>query len=145
MGHLCGFRVVHSLLCSGVSTVLFGVLSLVVTLSSYAEEIGKTKDARQETADSSDWIFDEAPYTNSPKTGQRVWQYKTEKTPYRDPYSEFDSPGPGFPFEFDDYDSFFFGYPYYYGMWPFYDTFLSPYFNKNDPEELFPYDGDPND
>jgi len=30
-------------------------------------------------------------YTNDPKTGKRVDQYKKEKTPYRDPNALFDS------------------------------------------------------
>ena len=37
-------------------------------------------------------MFDNSTYTNDPKTGKRVDQFKHEKTPYRDPNAFFDSP-----------------------------------------------------
>lgn len=68
-----------------------------------------------------DWIFDQGLYTNNPKTGKRVWQYKKNDKAYRDPNALFDSPMGSFPFAPDPY---FDGYPYYgfyggpwYGEW----------------------------
>lgn len=60
------------------------------------------------------WEFDQSLYTNSPKTGQRVWQYKKGKAAYRDPNSWFDSPHMAYPFDgtftIQPYDVF--PYPY---------------------------------
>jgi len=61
-------------------------------------------------ARASDWIFDAAPYTNNPLTGQRVEQYQKKVVPKPLSYDKFFSPnGPGAYIP-----------PYYYeqeGMW----------------------------
>ncbi len=122
--------------------VFLGILFSVSSLPGYAWLQGQAINSRQDAEDSGGWIFNQAPYTNNPQTGDRVWQYKAEKTPYRDPYAAFDSPHVSFPFEPDSYDSFFYGYPFYSsGMWPL----SSPYSNATNANGLFPYDGDPND
>jgi hypothetical protein len=106
----------------------------------------KTKAAAAKSEESDEWMFDNSAYTNDPKTGHRVDQYKKEKTPYRDPNALFDSP----------MDMFGFCGGYFGG---FYDSY-SPinYFNQlselmgnyfygsdTDSDKYYPYDGDPND
>jgi hypothetical protein len=39
--------------------------------------------------DEDDWIFDSGLYTESPETGQRVWQYAKEKPAYRSAPSNY--------------------------------------------------------
>ena len=52
----------------------------------------------------SDWVFDVAPYTHDPKSGERVWQYSEGVTPRHDPNAIFDSPHSPYPFAPDLYD-----------------------------------------
>ena len=49
-----------------------------------------------------DWIFRRGLYSNNPKTGERVTQYRHKKRAYRDPNAFFDSP-----------------HMYFFGMYPF--------------------------
>ncbi|MBN2581033.1 MAG: hypothetical protein JXB10_18770 [Pirellulales bacterium] len=70
--------------------------------------------------DSFDWLFDRSFYTNNPKTGKRVWQYKPSPSPFRDPYAVYDSSTSSYPFEPDGYDP----YPYYYN--PYYSPWMYP-------------------
>ncbi|MEN6497375.1 MAG: hypothetical protein ABFD16_24020 [Thermoguttaceae bacterium] len=44
------------------------------------------------------WIFDQGEYSNSPKTGERVWQYSPTQPVYRDPNAVYDSPHGAYPF-----------------------------------------------
>ena len=55
-------------------------------------------------------MFDNSTYTNDPKTGKRVDQYKKEKTPYRDPNAFFDSPLIGGFFDNDFFGGFYDNY-----------------------------------
>ncbi|MGW8255922.1 MAG: hypothetical protein ACWGMZ_00400 [Thermoguttaceae bacterium] len=123
--------------------LVFVGLCFIPTLSAKGYFQAKTTAADQDADDSDGWIFDNAPYTNDPKTGKRVNQYRPEKKVYRDPYSLFDSPHSAFPFESDTYDSFFYGFPYYntFGEWPY----NYPYSNSSETNGMLPYDGDPND
>src|SRR3972149_8226515 len=114
----------HCRLRIGLIGFIAVIFCLTATLPNHAGEQGKSAESATDAEDSSDWIFDDAPYINKPKTGDRVDQFKKEKTPYRDPYAVFDSPMGAYPFEPDSYDSFFYGYPYY--SWGFCPAFY-PY------------------
>lgn len=126
-----------------LAVLLMGVFTCVALLPCCAAEQGKTAASVDDDEDSGDWMFDDSTYTNDPKTGHRVDQYKKEKTPYRDPNAWFDSPMGGFPFlygsfgEFSDYMPF-----YYYGFWP---ELYSNYYFGEDGSGYYPYDGDPNE
>jgi hypothetical protein len=95
-------------------------------------------------AGSFNWLFDRSYYTNNPKSGHRTWQYAPEPTPFRDPYSVFDSSHSSYPFEPEGYDP----YPYYYN--PYYSPMSYPGalggsgwsfgWNVNN---YYPYDGRP--
>ncbi len=93
----------------------------------------------QKQGDQKDWIFDAGPYSQSPKTGQRVDQYAKKKPDDRIPYDQYFSPnGPqpygmylGFDRDLDgtypyhvldpypwDYPNYPLPYPYYPGTIP---------------------------
>jgi hypothetical protein len=67
---------------------------LTATASVQALEPAKTQG---QSAPKS-WIFDQGEYTNSPKTGDRVWQYSPTQPVYRDPNAVYDSPHGAYPF-----------------------------------------------
>ncbi len=92
--------------------------------------------------DSSSSIFDKSFYTNSPKTGQRVDQYKKEKTPYRDPNALFDSPHSSYPFYPDSADMFFGWDMPWLRLGDMYDYEALKF--EGSPTDLYPFDGDPN-
>jgi hypothetical protein len=94
--------------------------------------------------ESDDWMFDKSNYTNNPKTGHRVDQYKREKTAYRDPNAWFNSPTGDFLFDGGAWNDSPYGIEpfYYYGMWP---EIYSQYYFGDDGSGYYPYDGDPND
>lgn len=94
--------------------------------------------------DSDDWMFDKSTYTNNPKTGKRVDQYKKEKTPYRDPNAWFDSNMTSTSFYYDAWGGGFYdAYNpfYYFGVLP---EEYSKYYFGEDGSGYYPYDGDPN-
>lgn len=72
-----------------------------------------------ETASKS-WIFGRGDYTNSPKTGERVWQFAPPQPVYRDPNALWESPHGSYPFEPDVYDPYMLYGPHlYYGVMPY--------------------------
>jgi hypothetical protein len=94
--------------------------------------------------ESDDWMFDKSTYTNSPKTGKRVDQYKREKVAYRDPNALFDSPTGDFLFTGGPWGDFY-GSGY---MFTYYENLLQEYgkdYVGEDGSGYYPYDGDPND
>jgi hypothetical protein len=100
--------------------------------------------AAQNDDESDDWMFDNSTYTNDPKTGKRVDQYKKEKTPYRDPNAFFDSPMGSFSIFGDAFGGFYDNYnPFTY--FSTLNEFMGNYFYGNDSDKYYPYDGDPND
>jgi hypothetical protein len=127
-----------------LAVVLAVTFTLVATFACHANYLGNTTAAVQDDDDSGGWVFDNSTYTNDPKTGKRVDQYKKEKTPYRDPNAFFDSPLLGG----------FFNNDYFGGFYDNYNplTYLSTiselygnYFYGNDSDKYYPYDGDPNE
>jgi hypothetical protein len=92
-------------------TVVLGML-LTVAAPSEAEDVAKGEASAQ----SKSWIFDQGLYTNSQKTGQRVWKYAAPKAAYRDPNAIFDSPHGSYPFQPDVYDPYSHYYPNVYGV-----------------------------
>ncbi len=83
------FRFLAGLGLTAILTVFF---VLAATSQHLASEPAGATAAAQNDDGSDNWMFDNSTYTNNPKTGQRVDQYKHEKTPYRDPNAFFDSP-----------------------------------------------------
>ncbi len=128
----------------GLIVMLAGFFVVVATSRCPAAEPGKTTPALQDNDDADNWMFDDSTYTNDPKTGHRVDQYKHEKTPYRDPNALFDSPMGTFGF-FGDY---FGGFYDNYNPFTYFSTlseFMGNYFYGNDSDKYYPYDGDPNE
>ena len=90
----------NDLRCFPLMLVLLFLLG-VLSCNAEAEPPAKEESDKKTTAGPEPWEFDESLYTNSPKTGDRVWQYHKPKNAYRDPNSWFDSPHMGFPFNGD--------------------------------------------
>ncbi len=135
----------HILGSLGLIIILAGFFAIAATSQCPAAEPGKTAPAVQSDNDNDDWMFDNSTYTNDPKTGHRVDQYKKEKTPYRDPNALFDSPMDAFGF-FGDYFS---GFYENYNPFTYFNellTLMGSYFygNDSDSDKYYPYDGDPN-
>ncbi len=77
-----------------IYTVIFGVASTLLSAAVFApvstpQEPAETKDADD---DDDDWVFDSGMYSNSPKTGERVWQYAKEKPVYTNTPSYSNAP-----------------------------------------------------
>jgi hypothetical protein len=122
--------------------VLAGIFTFLTASPSPALLLAQPGATAQDDDASGDWMFDKSTYTNDPKTGHRVDQYKHEKTPYRDPNAIFDS-SMGSPFFNDSfYGSSDFNQLYYYELMP--EMFKNEYFGE-DGSGYYPYDGDPND
>jgi hypothetical protein len=127
-----------------ITVVLAGFFTIVLTAQCPATGPGNTTAAVQDNDESDDWMFDNSTYTNDPKTGRRVDQYKKEKTPYRDPNAFFDSPMGGFGMFGDYFGGFYDNYnplTYLSNL----SEFARDYFYGNDSDEYYPYDGDPNE
>jgi len=144
MNILSGINFLKFIARLSIIAVLAVIFWFAITLPSLAANQGKTAAAVAETEDSDDWMFDNSTYTNDPKTGKRVDQYKHEKTPYRDPNAWFDSPmnfgffgGNSFGGFYEDYNPM-----YYLGVLP---EMFSQYYFGVDGSGYYPYDGDPND
>ncbi|MGA2062002.1 MAG: hypothetical protein ABSG67_16065 [Thermoguttaceae bacterium] len=127
-----------------LTAILAGLFVITATSQCRGAQPAVATAAAQNDDDSDDWMFDKSTYTNDPKTGKRVDQFKKEKTPYRDPNAFFDSPM--------DTLSIFGGYlgGFYdnYNPFNYYSTlteFMGNYFYGNDSDKYYPYDGDPND
>jgi hypothetical protein len=127
-----------------LTAILAGLFVIAATSQCLAAQPAVATAAVQNDDDSDDWMFDNSTFTNDPKTGQRVDQYKHEKTPYRDPNAFFDSPMGSFGFFGDSFGGFYENYnPFIY-----FNTlteFMGKYYYGNDSDEYYPYDGDPND
>jgi hypothetical protein len=131
-----------------VAFILAGIsLLMLVVLCPLGEQSSMATMLDDDDA-ADDWMFDKSTYTNDPKTGKRVDQYKKEKTPYRDPNAWFDSPMGGFPFFDGFFGGFYEGFNNYFN--PFFYFEMSPqlmneYYFGNDGSGYYPYDGDPNE
>jgi hypothetical protein len=135
--------------CFPASLGLITILAcfFVVFLTSLclgAQPAGAT--AVQNDDDSDDWMFDKSTYTNDPKTGKRVDQFKKEKTPYRDPNALFDSPMD----TFGVFGGYFGGFYDNYNPFTYFNQLselMGTYFYGDDADsnKYYPYDGDPND
>jgi hypothetical protein len=81
------------------------------------------------TGDAGDWIFDDGPYTRSPKTGQRVDQYKAPPKVDRIPFRQFFSEDGPHPFGMDWWGGYGYGWGGWYGggMYPEFGWGMSPY------------------
>jgi hypothetical protein len=72
------------------SAILLVIFGLAATASSAAPDSTSIPAPRSQSdnqnaddnEDADDWVFDSGPYTESPKTGERVWQYAQEKPVY---------------------------------------------------------------
>lgn len=90
---------------------------LIVAVDAPAEDSTNASPSN----DSKSWIFDQGLYTNSTKTGERVWQYSAPKPAYRDPNALYDSPHGSYPFLPDVYDPYWrYDYLVPYGMPAYY-------------------------
>lgn len=93
---------------------LIVLATMVVFPRSVSAEPPAKEASAKETSQKKPWEFDESLYTNSPKTGERTWQYHKAKNAYRDPNAWFDSPHMAYPFNgnwtIQPYDVF--PYPY---------------------------------
>jgi hypothetical protein len=129
--------------CLSLALILTAIISFVATFRCHAHYLGNTTPAVQDDDDSGDWVFDNSTYTNDPKTGKRVDQFKKEKTPYRDPNAFFDSPML-FSFFNDSWGGFYNDYnPFIYLNTL--SEYYGGYFYGNDSDKYYPYDGDPNE
>jgi hypothetical protein len=127
-----------------LAVVLTAILSLAANYQCHANYLNNANAAVQDDDDSGGWIFDDSTYTNDPKTGKRVDQYKKEKTAYRDPNAFFDSPLLGGFFNNDFFGGFYDNYnPLLYLSTI--SELYGNYFYGNDSDKYYPYDGDPNE
>jgi hypothetical protein len=134
----------HFRLRLGVFTLLSVIFWLIDAFPNNAWAEKKSTAANLDSEEADNWLFDNAPYTNSPKTGKRVDQYRAEKTPYRDPNALYDSPMSLFSFMNYSDDSLYELYPYYLnGILPGYGN--SFHGDDLDSDSYYPYDSDPND
>ena len=132
------------LTCLSIAVITVVFFIIVETFKCPAAEPSNKTAAGQNDDDSDNWMFDDSTYTNDPKTGRRVDQYKHEKTPYRDPNAFFDSPMGGFGMFGDYFGGFYDNYnplTYLSNL----SEFARDYFYGNDSDEYYPYDGDPNE
>jgi len=144
LSHIGLFNFITQLSMAGMAAVLVGNLWLFAPSMCLAAGQGKTAAVVEDDEDSGDWVFDKSTYTNDPKTGKRVDQYKHEKTPYRDPNAWFDSPMISSAFFNDSWSGGFYDYYnpfYYFGVLP---EEYSKYYFGQDGSGYYPYDGDPN-
>ena len=134
------------LLRLSVIAALAGFFAVLSVSPCMGAKKAKATGAAANSGESADWMFDNSTYTNDPKTGHRVDQYKKEKTPYRDPNALFDSP----------MDMFGFCGGYFSGFYDNYNpinyfnqlsTLMGNYFfgDDMDSDKYYPDDGDPND
>jgi hypothetical protein len=127
----------------GPISVLVAIFAFLSVSICPGAEPATTSGPQYDDDGSDDWMFDNSLYTNDPKTGNRVDQFKHEKTPYRDPNAFFDSPLGSFLFG-DSWGSFYENYnPFAY--FSALSEFMGNYFFGNDSDKYYPYDGDPND
>jgi len=129
--------------------VQFSIFSMAMVMACDCLMIANTLCEAAEPAaapddDSDDWMFDKSTFTNNPKTGKRVDQYKREKTAYRDPNAWFNSPTGDFLFNGNAWTESPYGIEPFleFGLWP--DIYNKYYFG-DDGSGYYPYDGDPND
>lgn len=128
---------------AGIVAIIAGNIWFSMPTFGFAADQGKSTTPVQDD-DSDDWMFDKSTYTNNPKTGKRVDQYRHEKTPYRDPNAWMDSPMLGFPFVNSGYGGFYensFESLYYFALMP---EIYGRYYFGDDGSGYYPYDGDPN-
>lgn len=92
----------------------YAISASAATDPTASDSAGQLPSATQNDADDDDeddWIFDSAPYTDNPKTGERVEQYAPEKPVYRNTPRNY-SPMPhnygGDPFFLPNTDMIFF-------------------------------------
>lgn len=114
--------------CRHVPTpaIAAAIVSVLAVMCSETAEASRAATAPTESTatDGKDWAFDQGLYTNDPKTGQRVLQYKKGARAYRDPNSFFDSSHDDYPFTPSPYYSpYYLPYlhyvPYPYGEAPY--------------------------
>lgn len=130
--------------CMSLPVILAVFIAVAATVECPAAQPGKTKPAVENDDGADDWMFDDSTYTNDPKTGQRVDQFKHEKTPYRDPNALFDSPMDTLGY----YGGYFSGFYENYNPLTYFSQLselMGSYFFGNDSDKYYPYDGDPND
>lgn len=82
------------MLCRSIVGLALTLAMLTATAGVEASEPSRT---HEQSAPRS-WIFDQGEYTNSPRTGERVWQYSPTQPVYRDPNAVYDSPHGAYPF-----------------------------------------------
>jgi hypothetical protein len=127
-----------------LNAILAMFFIIAVTSQCVGAQPASTTAADQNDDESDDWMFDNSTYTNDPKTGKRIDQYKKEKTPYRDPNALFDSSLDTFGF----FGGFWGGFYDNYNPFTYFNNlqeFMGNYYYGNDSDKYYPYDGDPND
>ena len=130
--------------CMSLIAMLAGLFVVAATSQCTGAQPAVATAAAQNDDDSDNWMFDNSTYTNDPKTGKRVDQFKKEKTPYRDPNALFDSSMDTFGF----FGGFWGGFYDSYNLFTYFNTlqeFMGNYYYGNDSDKYYPYDGDPND
>jgi hypothetical protein len=134
----------HFLKYPNIAIVLAGFIVIALSAQCLASDSGNAAAAMQDDDDSDDWMFDKSTYSHNLKTGQRVDQFKKEKTPYRDPNAFFDSSIVSFSMFGDFFGGFYDNYNplTYFSML---SEYMGNYFYGNDSDKYYPYDGDPND
>ncbi len=113
--------------------VLSGLFSFGFLLADFegfsTEVAAEEKNPNAATQAAKPWIFDQGLYTNSPASGQRVWQYKKDAPSYHDPTAIFDSSMVTYPFSPD---------PGYYQMFNYQNRMASEYRSEKGPAGTAP-------